>query len=66
MQALKETVYTCTNSRCGHKQTITDFADEKPLPVTCCVKCRAGFGIELGAMLASHTGMFPGKSVMLD
>lgn len=63
MQALKETVYTC---RCGHKQTITDFADEKPLPVTCCVKCRAGFGVELPMMLGSHTGMFPGKSVMID
>ena len=63
MSRLIETVYTCTNAKCGHTQTITDFAEQRILPVTCCVKCRAGFGKELEEMLARHIGMFPGESV---
>jgi hypothetical protein len=40
---LKEVHYKCNNPRCGHEQTIVYFYDDQPLPVTCCVQCRAGF-----------------------
>lgn len=60
MATIKESTYTC--SKCAAVQTITYFADDQVLPVTCCVKCRSGFGVELGAMLANHVGMFPGKA----
>lgn len=60
--AFKEVTYTCANSECRHTQTIRYFADDTPLPVTCCVKCRAGFGVELPVMMMGK-GMFPGKAV---
>ena len=68
-RTLKEVVYTCTdylNKRCTHKQTITFFPDDPILPVTCCVKCRAGFGTELNAMLGQGIGMFPGKALTIE
>lgn len=61
-QTLKEVTYTCT---CGHKQIITFFPDDTILPVTCCVKCRAGFGVELRDMIAFQKGMFPSKPVVI-
>jgi hypothetical protein len=54
-----DVTYKCSNPPCGHKQTISFFTGEPSLPVTCCVKCRAGFGIELARMHAEGNGMFP-------
>lgn len=62
-----EVEYACKNPACGHTQTIRYFSDlvnGKPdviLPVTCCVKCRAGFGKELAEQYQAKLGMFPGK-----
>lgn len=56
---LKEVDYVCTNVKCKHTQTIRYFADDKILPVTCCVQCRAGFNMELMNQIAGHKGMFP-------
>jgi hypothetical protein len=65
---LKEVIYTCTNAKrqCGHTQKITFFADDHILPVTCCVKCRAGFGDSLEVMIGQQIGMFPSKPVYLS
>lgn len=56
---LKEVDYTCSNPKCKSTQTIRYFADDKILPVTCCVACKAGFGVELMQQIAGHKGMFP-------
>jgi hypothetical protein len=56
----KELTYTCATPSCGHKQDIRYFAADAVLPVTCCVKCRAGFGKELAEQYQSRIGMFPG------
>lgn len=54
-----EITYKCTNPKCGNDQTLLFFGSEDPLPVTCCTKCKAGFGVEQAAMAANHIGMFP-------
>lgn len=60
--------YTCSN--CGAKQTIRYFSDDSILPVTCCVKCRAGFEVRselpsqaVNYMVNKNIGMFPGAPV---
>ena len=57
-----EVTYTC---KCGHKQTIRYFAEDNPLPATCCVNCRAGFNtsLSLGEMAMRGVGMLPGKPI---
>lgn len=59
VEQFHEITYECSRQRCGNKQTIRFFATDPILPVTCCVSCRAGFGMDLGEMIASHVGMFP-------
>lgn len=54
---IKEIVYRCSNQKCKHEQTIRHSHGEIPLAVTCCVKCRAGFGVTLDN--TAHIGMFP-------
>jgi hypothetical protein len=56
---LKEITYRCSNEQCDNEQVIRFFANLQALPATCCVKCRAGFGRELGNMIENHIGMFP-------
>jgi hypothetical protein len=51
--------YQCSKPSCGHTQVITYFPDDAPLPTTCCVKCRAGFGVDLSEMMNRRIGMFP-------
>lgn len=64
MASKKVTVtYTCSNKKCGDTQTLTFWDTEHPLPVTCCVKCKAGFGKELDVMIGHNIGMFPGEAV---
>ena len=56
----REVTYRCSSDRCGHTQTIRYFLEDSVLPVTCCVKCRAGFGVEsVGLMIQTSRGMFP-------
>ena len=64
-RTLHEVIYTCSNKDCRHQQTIRYFADDAILPVTCCVKCRAGFNVELGMQMNRGVGMFPGKAVSI-
>lgn len=56
-----EVTYKCTNSKCGHTQVVRYFPDDAPLPATCCVACRSGFGNDMsyGAMAANGIGMRP-------
>lgn len=55
-----EVDYRCSNQNCKHEQTIRYFSDDNPLPVTCCVNCRAGFNTESNSvMIMSNRGMFP-------
>lgn len=61
-----EVTYRCTSPKCGNEQTIRFFSNEDHLPVTCCVKCRAGFGVELPAMAANKIGMFPVSKVVAE
>jgi hypothetical protein len=58
-QETKSVTYKCSNASCGETMTLRFFVDDKPHPVTCCVKCRAGFGIELSTQMQNHIGMFP-------
>jgi hypothetical protein len=58
-QECKEIKYRCADAQCGNEQTIRYFTNDPVLPVTCCVKCRAGFGKELKDQMAFHIGMFP-------
>lgn len=54
----RDLTYVC--AQCGHTQSIRYFHSEAILPVTCCVKCRAGFGIPTsGEMVMRNVGMFP-------
>ena len=62
--SFREVVYTCTKCLCTQK--IRYFFDDVVLPIVCCVKCRAGFGIELREMLAQGNGMLPGKPVLIE
>lgn len=57
----RDITYVRSKASCGHSQIISYFHDDKPLPVTCCVKCRAGSGIELREQMADHIGMFPAR-----
>ena len=56
---LHEVKYECNTPRCGNKQTLRYWPDESILPVACCTKCRAGFGMELDKQMMTRTGMFP-------
>jgi hypothetical protein len=58
-ERFREIKYRCSKDSCGHTQVIRYFLDDTVLPFTCCVTCRAGFGIEPGQMAAQHIGMFP-------
>ncbi len=58
-EELHKVTYRCTKRGCGNIQTIAYFNDDLPLPVTCCVKCRAGFGMDIAGQIAHHLGMFP-------
>jgi hypothetical protein len=61
-RSFKEVKYVCSNNKCGHTQVLRFFATDVVLPVTCCVKCRAGFGLpNVGLMMSEHKGMFPDK-----
>lgn len=60
-----EVTYRCTAPKCGNQQTLLFFVNEEHTPATCCTKCRAGFGVELGAMVANHIGMFPVSRVVV-
>ena len=60
--------YTC--NICEAKQTIRYFTNDSILPVTCCVKCRAGFEVRsespsqaVSYMISKGIGMFPGQPV---
>lgn len=62
-----EVTYRCTAPKCGNEQTLKFFANENHLPVTCCVKCRAGFGgVAVVAMVENHIGMFPVSKVVAE
>lgn len=54
-----EVTYRCVNPKCGNQQTLRFFSHENHLPVACCTKCRAGFGVDLQPMLENKIGMFP-------
>jgi hypothetical protein len=56
---LKEITYRCANEQCDNEQVIRYFANLSVLPVTCCVKCRAGFGVDVPKMIEHGIGMFP-------
>jgi hypothetical protein len=56
---LKEITYRCSSEKCGNEQVIRYFANLAHLPVTCCVKCRAGFQIDVMKQLEHGVGMFP-------
>lgn len=58
-KSIKEVDYKCSNHDCGATQTLRYSPEEEPLPVTCCVPCGAGFGIDLRQMIVGHIGMFP-------
>lgn len=65
-QTFVEVEYRCSRQKCGHKQTIRFFSPEDILPVTCCVNCRAGFGVETVQMMQNHVGMFPVDSKIVN
>ena len=54
---MKEVDYLCTTKDCEHRQTVRYFPDEPVNPVLCCVKCRAGFGVEHRDMVMRREGM---------
>lgn len=58
-KTIKEVDYLCATPKCEHTQTIRFSPDEPVFPVTNCVKCRAGFGIDLQQQMAERIGMFP-------
>ena len=58
--------YICTNPKCGNEQTLLFFSNENHLPVTCCTKCRAGFGVELQAQFQNKIGMFPAERLAVE
>lgn len=58
-RTFKEVTYVCTKDTCRHSQTIRYFPDDPILSVTCCVKCRSGFNLDLKDMLDLGKGMFP-------
>lgn len=64
-KTFKEVDYKCTTGNCTNTQTIRYFPDDAPLGFTCCVKCRAGFGRELGDQAQNRIGMFPVKQRMV-
>lgn len=65
-QTFVEVDYRCSRQKCGHTQTVRFFSPEECLPVTCCVHCRAGFGMELMQMIQNHVGMFPISNRIVD
>lgn len=58
--------YRCTNPKCGDEQTLLFFSNENHLPVTCCTKCRAGFGVAMQQQLEAKVGMFPTKKTVVE
>jgi len=64
---MKEVDYTCTTRDCGNTQTVRYFPDEAVNPMLCCVRCRAGFGVEHQQMIMQQIGMkITGKPRMVN
>lgn len=65
-RTFREVTYTCAREGCGNQQTVRYFADDPMLPITCCTKCRSGFGVDLPQMMEQRKGMFPSKPVFVS
>jgi hypothetical protein len=66
MSKLTVTTYKCNNPDCKNTQVITDQDGVRPLPITCCVKCRLGFGVDLNTMLSTGSGMLPSHHEVIN
>jgi hypothetical protein len=55
--SMKEVDYRCTDSQCGYTTTFRYFPDEPVNPMLCCIRCRAGFGVDHREMVAGKIGM---------